>query len=151
MASDWIFFWNDVFLLGTGFQVKIFQIEHFSGNPAGRGRIVEINGGIWQNYVKFRRPIFWDLSVAAWSLFMLEPFILPCARPKFEVQTTSSPTRVTTHLRTLQYFINAIDACRSFPSTQFCFKQLLFPVQNAFLTFILHADVLPLRLWIMIG
>jgi len=40
------FFWNDVFLLGTGFQVKIFQIEHFSGNPAGRGRIVEINGGI---------------------------------------------------------------------------------------------------------
>ena len=38
---------------------------------------------------------------------MFEPFILPCARPKFEVQTTSCRLRVQPHLRTLQYFINA--------------------------------------------
>ena len=119
MASE--FFWNDEFS-------KTLSL-------ALREKIPEISGEIWQNYVQSRLSNFCLISVwrvEAVSYLSLLFYHVPDQNLKFKLNFVAYGY---THLRTLQYFINAIDACRSFPSTQFCFKQLLFPVQNAFLTF----------------
>ena len=119
MASE--FSWND------GFSETL--------SKALREKIPEISGEIWQNYVQSCLSNFCVISVwrlEAVSYLSLSFYHVPDQNLKFKLNFVAYGY---THLRTLQYFINAIDACRSFPSTQFCFKQLLFPVQNAFLTF----------------